>query len=195
MEKLLKDLKGLKGKEIEPNIVRSVILSHDLRQLQYQHYIKDAGLVNYSSIPILQDPVQVFIMIRPPQHHLPVHLHNNFWGFVIPLKGMVTESIYNYDITRSKIFIHPSKTYSKGDYIFEPFNLVHKLQNPSPYDPAITLHVRFPAKYDYNGTMIFDINAHKLAVLSNKAQQVDWNLPEDNYIKTEENAYTTETLW
>ncbi len=195
MEKLLQELQALKGQEIEPNIVRKTLLSHDLRNLQYQQYLQGADMSSYNRINLLDDPLQAFIMIRPPQHHLPIHQHNNFWGFIIPLEGIVSETMYNYDTTKGKVYIHPTKMYSTGDYIYEPFNLLHKLQNTSPIDPAITFHVRYPSKYDYDGTMILDAKNRKMAILNHNARQVGWDLPRDHYQSMEENAYELEKLW
>lgn len=195
MEKLLQELQALKGKTIDPNLIRKIILSHDLRNLDYRQYLEGTDMSSYHRIPLLEEPVQAFIMVRPPQHHLPIHQHNNFWGFIIPLEGVVSETMYNYDVTKGKVYIHPTKTYSTGDYIFEPFNLLHKLQNISPIDPAITFHVRYPSKYNYEGTMILDAKNHKMAVLSGNASQVGWDLPQDHYQTIEENAYELEKLW
>ncbi len=195
MEELLQDLRALKEQDIEPNLVRKTLLSHDLRNLQYQQYLQGADMSRYHRIPLIDEPLQAFIMIRPPQHHLPIHQHNNFWGFIIPLEGIVSETMYNYDTTKGKVYIHPTKTYSIGEYIYEPFNLLHKLQNTSPIDPAITFHVRYPNKYDYDGTMILDAKNHKMAILSHKASRVGWDLPQDHYQSMEENAYELEKLW
>ncbi|MFO7978334.1 MAG: hypothetical protein R6U64_06705 [Bacteroidales bacterium] len=195
MEKLLQELQALKGQEIEPNIVRKTLLSHDLRNLQYKQYLQGADMNSYNRINLIDEPLQAFIMIRPPQHHLPIHQHNNFWGFIIPLEGIVSETMYNYDTTKGKVYIHPTKMYSTGDYIYEPFNLLHKLQNTSPIDPAITFHVRYPSKYDYDGTMILDAKNRKMAILNHNARQVGWDLPRDHYQSMEENAYELEKLW
>jgi predicted metal-dependent enzyme (double-stranded beta helix superfamily) len=195
MEKILNDLKALAGKKIEPNLVREIILSHDLKNLPYQDYIKDADMSIYNRIPLMEEPVQAFIMIRPPQHNLPIHHHNNFWGFIVPLRGIVAETVYRYDEPKQKMYIHPTKTYSKGEYIYEPFNVLHKLQNTSPIEPAITFHVRYPSVYNYAGTMIIDAKNRRLAILSEKAQQVGWDLPDNHYQRVEENAYDLEKLW
>lgn len=195
MKELLNDLKSLEGKKIEPNIVREIIVSHNLKKLRYKEYLKGADMKGYTRISLLEEPVQAFIMIRPPQHHLPIHHHNNFWGYIIPLSGVVSETMYNYDNVKKKVYIHPTKTYSKGEYIFEPFNLLHKLQNTSPIDPAITFHIRYPSIYNYSGTMIIDAKNRRMAILSDKAERVGWDLPEDHYQKLEENAYDLEKLW
>lgn len=195
MEKLLNDLKALAGKKIEPNLVRKTILKHDIKKLEYADYIKGADFTTYNRIPLFEEPLQAFIMIRPPQHSLPIHHHNNFWGFIVPLQGVVAETVYNYDAPKHKVFIHPTKTFSKGEYIYEPFNVLHKLQNNSPLEPAITFHVRYPSVYNYTGTMIIDAKNRRLAILSDKATEVGWDLPEDHYQKVMENAYELEKLW
>ena len=195
MKKLLQQLKALEGKKIEPNVVRELIRSHDLRTLEYESYLEGQDLTGYNRIPLLEEPVQAFIMVRPPQHNLAIHHHNNFWGFIVPLQGIVAETIYRYDQPKKKVYIHPTKTFSKGDYIYEPFNVLHKLQNTSPIDPAITFHVRYPSVYNYTGTMIIDAKNRRLAVLNEKATQIGWDLPADHYERIEEEAYDLEKLW
>ena len=195
MKKLLQDLKSLEVGKIEPNAIRELIRSHDLRNLNYEPYLESQELTGYHRIPLMEEPVQAFIMIRPPQHNLAIHHHNNFWGFIVPLKGMVAETIYRYDQPKRKVYIHPTKTYTKGDYIYEPFNVLHKLQNNSPIDPAITFHIRYPSVYDYSGTMIIDAKNRRLAFLSKKATEIGWDLPADYYEKIEEEAYDLEKLW
>jgi hypothetical protein len=195
MKKIIEDLKALEGKKIEPNSVLKILQSHDLKNLQYEEYLKDADMKSYHRIPILEEPVQAFIMIRPPQHNLPIHHHNNFWGYIVPLSGIVAETVYNYEKKARKVYIHPTKTYSKGEFIYEPFNVLHKLQNTSPLEPAITFHVRYPSVYDYSGTMIIDAKNRRLAILSDKAEKVGWDLPEDHYQSIEDNAYELEKLW
>ena len=195
MKKLLQDLKSLEVGKIEPNAIRELIRSHDLRNLNYEPYLESQELTGYHRIPLMEEPVQAFIMIRPPQHNLAIHHHNNFWGFIVPLKGMVAETIYRYDQPKRKVYIHPTKTYTKGDYIYEPFNVLHKLQNNSPIDPAITFHIRYPSVYDYSGTMIIDAKNRRLAFLSKKATEIGWDLPADHYEIIEEEAYDLEKLW
>lgn len=195
MEKLLNDLKALAGKKIEPNVVREILQSRNLKNLNYEDYLKGADLTGYNRIPLIEEPLQAFIMTRPPQHNLPIHHHNNFWGFIVPLKGIVSETVYGYDAPKRKVYVHPTKTYSKGDYIYEPFNVLHKLQNTSPLDQAITFHIRYPSVYNYTGTMIIDAKNRRLAILSEKATEVGWGLPEDHYQKVIENAYDLEKLW
>ena len=195
MKQLLQELKALEGKKIEPNLIREMIRSYDLKNLKYESYLEGQDLTSYHRIPLLEEPVQAFIMVRPPQHNLAIHHHNNFWGFIVPLRGIVSETIYNYDQPKKKVFIHPTKTFSKGDYIYEPFNVLHKLQNTSPIEPAITLHIRYPSVYNYTGTMIIDAKNRRLAVLNEKATHIGWDLPADHYERIEEEAYDLEKLW
>lgn len=195
MEELLKELKALAGKKVEPNMVRIIIQGHPLKNLQFEEYIKGADMNKYHRIALLEEPVQAFFMIRPPQHYLPIHHHNNFWGFIIPVSGIVSETIYRYDEFKSKMYIHPTKTYTKGDYIYEPFNVLHKLQNTSPIDPAVTFHIRYPGVYNYAGTMIVDDLNRKVAVLSEKATEIGWDIPVENFISYKQNAFDLEKLW
>lgn len=195
MEKIFNDLKALSGKKIEPNMVREILQSNNLKGLNFEEYVKGADMSRYYRIAVMEEPVQAFFMIRPPQHYLPIHHHNNFWGFIIPLSGIVSETVYRYDEVKNKLFIHPTKTYSKGDYIYEPFNVLHKLQNTSPIEPAITFHIRYPGVYNYAGTMIVDDLNRKMAVLNEKATEVGWEIPAENFASYKENAFDLTKLW
>ena len=45
MKKLLQDLKSLEVGKIEPNAIRELIRSHDLRNLNYEPYLESQELV------------------------------------------------------------------------------------------------------------------------------------------------------
>ncbi len=70
-------------------MVRVIIQSYSLKNLQYEEYVNGAETSKYHRIAVMEKPVQAFFMIRPPQHYLPIHHHNNFWGFIIPVRGIV----------------------------------------------------------------------------------------------------------
>lgn len=189
-------MQSLKGKEIEPNLVRQVLESFDLKQLAFQEYLKDKLDPNdYHRFMLADDPLQVFLMSWPPQFFFPIHQHKNFWGFVVPLRGILSETIYGYAPNKRKVFIHPTKSFKEGEIIYEPFNVIHKLQNTSPLDQLITLHVYAPPVYGFKDTLIFDAKNRRMAVLNDKATDISWNLPTDQYEKIEENAYDLEKLW
>lgn len=195
MKKLIEALKALKGKEIDPNMVRQVLESADLKNLSVKEELKALKMDAFNRQMVLEDPVQVFLMTWPPQFFYPIHQHNNFWGFVVPVQGILSETIYGYAPNKRKVFIHPTKSFKKGELIYEPMNVIHKLQNTSPIEALVTLHVYFPAVYDFKGTMIFDAKNRRLAVLNEKAGDLSWDLPEDNYELVAEDAYDLEKLW
>lgn len=195
MKNLIEALKALKGKEIEPSTVRQALESIDLKQISVDEELKQLKPDEFNRQMVMDDPVQVFLMTWPPQFFYPIHQHNNFWGFVIPVQGFLSETIYGYAANKRKVFIHPTKIFKKGELIYEPLNVIHKLQNTSPIEAMVTLHVYYPPIYDFNGTMIFDAKNRKLAVLNEKAKDLSWNLPEDHFELVEEEAYDLEKLW
>ncbi len=195
MKNLLHRLKKLEGKEIRPGLVRKVLSEVDLAGLSYRDYLEGYDLDNYNRIKLCDSPFQVFIMTWPPQFLLPIHQHKNFWGFVIPLEGIVAETIYGYAPRKKKVFLHPTKTYKQVEIIYQPYNVIHKLQNTSPIEPTISLHIYYPPSYNYKGTMIFDAQNRKLAVLNEKAPMLSWDLPADNYDSVLEEAYDVKKLW
>ncbi len=195
MKNLLQVLKQFDNKKITPSDTLEQLSKFDFSKLEYEPYLKGHSIDAYGKIKISDQPLQVFLMIWPPQFLLPIHQHKNFWGYVIPLKGIVGETIYGYAARKRKVYLHPTKTFKPGEIIYEPYNVIHKLQNTSPLESTISLHIYYPPFYDYNGTLIFNAQNRKLAVLNEKATKLSWDLPEDHYSRIEENAYDVEKLW
>ena len=196
MKDILEALQALKGQQIEPNMIRQALESVQLKNINLKEYIKEfKNGTEPNRNTLLKDPVEVFLMQWPPQFFYPIHQHSNFWGFVVPLRGLLSETLYGYAPNKRKVFIHPTKTFREGEIIYEPYKVIHKLQNTSPIETLITLHVYYPAVYDFNGTCIFDAKNRRLAILNEKAEALSWNLPEDRYERIEENAYDLEKLW
>ncbi|GEM_PF-782211 len=196
MKKILNALEGLKGKKIDHRLVREALNSLDLKKdISYKEYLKGVNTNEYNRILIAEDPMQVFLMTWPPQFFLPIHQHNNFWGFVIPVEGIVSETIYGYDELKKKVFVHPTKTFNTGEVIYEAFNVIHKLQNSSPLETSVTLHIYHPPIYNYQDTKIFDAKNRRLGILNEKSSMISWDLPKDHYKLIEEDAYEVEKLW
>ncbi len=195
MKHFVQKLAQLKGQKIDPALVKKVLSEIDFKALDYKDYLEGKDMGVYNRISIIEDPMQVFLMTWPPQFLLPIHQHKNFWGYVIPLEGIVAETIYGYAPRKKKVFLHPTKTYKEGEIIYEPYNVIHKLQNTSPLDVTISIHIYYPPTINYKGTMIFDAQNRKMAVLNEKAESLSWDLPEDQYDSVMEEAYDVEKLW
>lgn len=195
MKQVLQSLNELRGMEIDPANTMKAISAIDLKNLDYKPYLEGCDLSRYNRIKVNDSPMQVFLMTWPPQFLLPIHQHKNFWGYVIPLQGIVAETIYGYAARKKKVYLHPTKTHKPGEIIYEPYNVIHKLQNTSPLEPTISLHIYYPPSYNYDGTLIFDAQNRRLAVLNEKAPALSWDLPDDNYHEVHEEAYDVEKLW
>ncbi|MDR4987879.1 MAG: cysteine dioxygenase family protein [Bacteroidales bacterium] len=195
MKQLLEALRRLEGKTIEPALVMQTLSGINLKQLTYDEYLEGYDVNTYNRIKINDTPLQVFLMTWPPQFFLPIHQHRNFWGYVVPLKGLISETIYGYAARKKKVYLHPTKTHKPGEIIYEPFNVIHKLQNTSPLESSVSIHIYYPPLYNYSGTMIFDAQNRKLAVLNAKATVLSWELPADHYDEVIEDAYDVEKLW
>ena len=195
MKQVLQALNQLQGKEIDPANAMKVIADIHYKDVDYEKYLEGHDSMAYNRIKINDSPMQVFLMTWPPQFLLPIHQHKNFWGYVIPLKGIIAETVYGYAARKKKIYLHPTKTYKPGEIIYEPYNVIHKLQNTSPLEPTISLHIYYPPFYNYDGTLIFDAQNRRLAVLNEKAPALSWDLPADNYHEVTEDAYDVEKLW
>jgi predicted metal-dependent enzyme (double-stranded beta helix superfamily) len=195
MKEILDALRAMKGQQIEPNLIRQVLETLQLRNLNVDEYVKKLSGEALEREIILKDPVEAFILKWPPQFFYPIHQHSNFWGFVVPLQGILSETLYGYAPNKRKVFIHPTKTFRAGEIVYEPYKVIHKLQNTSPIESLITLHVYYPPVYNFKGTSIFDAKNRRLAILNEKAETLSWDLPEDQYESIEENAYDLEKLW
>ena len=195
MNRIIKALKALKDKTIEPNIVRQALESINMKSIRVDNAYENPDSDSYKKYILMEEPFQVYLMNWSPQFFFPIHQHNNFWGFVIPIQGVLSETIYGYAANKKKVFIHPTKSYKPGELVYEPFNIIHKLQNTSPIEPITTIHIYHPPSFNFKGTTIFDAKNRTLAVLNEKAQVLSWDLPEDQYETIQEEAYTLEKLW
>ena len=195
MKQVLQALSQLQGKDIDPANAMKVISGIDFKNLDYDAYLDGYDQMVYNRIKINDSPMQVFLMTWPPQFLLPIHQHRNFWGYVIPLKGIVAETVYGYAARKKKVYLHPTKTHKPREIIYEPYNVIHKLQNTSPLEATVSLHIYYPPVYNYDGTLIFDAQNRRLAILNEKAPALSWDLPTDNYHEITEDAYDVEKLW
>ncbi len=195
MKNLLNVLENIDTSNIKPKVVREVLQSVDFKNLSYKSYLEGYDLGQYNRIKLSESPLQISLMTWPPQFLLPIHQHKNFWGFVFPLEGIVSETIYGYAPRKKKVYLHPTKTYKPGEIIYEPYNVIHKLQNTSPLETTVSIHIYYPPSVGYKGTMIFDAQNRKMAVLNEKAKALSWDLPEDHYDSILEDAYDVEKLW
>lgn len=195
MKNVLERIKMLKPEALEPNRLREVLQEIDFSQVDYEPFLEGFDTQEYNRITLLDAPLKVFITTWPSQYYLPAHRHNHFWGYITVLKGLLTETTFAFDADQNKLFCHPPKSFKKGELIFEPMNTTHHLQNPSPSKPLITLHFYFPAKYNYDGVLIFDIKNRRIAELNDKARRISWDLGAECYRRVEDSSFDVENLW
>ncbi len=195
MKKVLEKLLKLDPEKIEPNILKITLNSIDFSQVDYMSFLKGNNFDEYKRVYIMDSPLRVFLNIWPAQHQLPVHQHNNYWGYIAVLKGLLTETSFVYEDEEKQLSCHPPKNFRKGEVIFEPLNGIHHIQNPSPSKPLVTAHFYYPSIMDYNGVRIFDIRKKRMAVLNEKADRVSWEHPKDYYSQVEKKAFTVVNLW
>ncbi|TVQ08214.1 MAG: hypothetical protein EA361_17100 [Bacteroidetes bacterium] len=195
MKKILEKIKNLETQEIEPNILKTTLNAFDFANVDYMQYLEGNTFDVYQRVIIMESPIKVFLNIWPPEHQLSAHQHNNFWGYIAVLKGLLTETSFVYDADDAQLSCHPPKSYRKGEVIFEPLNVIHHLQNPSPSKPLVTVHFYYPPVYNYEGVMIFDIKKRRVAELTGKAPGISWDHPADCYASIEEDAFSVVNLW
>ncbi len=195
MKKVLEKLKTLKTDQIDPNILKTTLSRFDFSRVDYLGYLEGVDLEKYNRIFLMESPIKVFLNVWPAQHQLTAHQHNNFWGYIAVLKGLLTETSFVFDADDAQLSCHPPKSYRKGEVVFEPLNVIHHLQNPSPSKPLVTAHFYHPPVYNYDGVMIFDIKNKRIAELNEKAPGVSWEHPADNYYRVEEDAFSVVNLW
>jgi hypothetical protein len=195
MEKVLGKIKKLEEEEIEPNIMKTTLDGIDFAHIDYNPYLEGLDLQTYGRVYIMDAPLKVFLNIWPSQFQLSTHQHNNFWGYIAVLKGLLTETTFVFDPDDNILSCHPPKSYRKGEFIFQPLNGIHHLQNPSPSKPLVTIHLNYPAVYNYDGLRLFDIRKRKVAEMNEKANGISWDHPKDHYRSIKENAFEVVNLW
>jgi predicted metal-dependent enzyme (double-stranded beta helix superfamily) len=195
MKKVLEKLQKLDKEKIEPNILKITLNTIDFSHVDYMSFLEGKSFDEYSRVYLMDSPLRVFLNIWPAQYQLPVHQHNNFWGYIAVLKGLLTETSFVYEDEEKQLSCHPPKNFRKGEVIFEPLNGIHHIQNPSPSKPLVTAHFYYPSIMDYNGVRIFDIKKKRMAVLNEKADRVSWEHPKDYYSQDEKKAFTVVNLW
>ncbi len=195
MNKLLLSLNKISETSIDPNIIKNFLDKLDFTAINYQDIISDYDLKQYNKIMIKNKPVQLFMVTWPPQKSLPIHQHNKYWGYIAILEGTISESLYSFDKNNKILSIHPSRSIKKGEIIYEPLNIIHQLTNPSPIDISISLHFYYPTEYDYEGTLVFDLENKKIAELNKDAPFVSWNHPDKFYKKIEDDAFKISKMW
>lgn len=195
MKKVLEKLKKLDPGKIEPNILKTTLNAFDFANVDYMSYLEDKSLEKQTRITIMESPIRVFLNVWPAQHQLSAHQHNNFWGYIAVLKGLLTETAFVFDPDTAQLSCHPPKSYRKGEVIFEPQNVIHHLQNPSPSKPLVTAHFYFPPVYNYDGVMIFDLKKRQIAEMNEKAPGISWDHPKDHYRRIEDDAFSVVNLW
>jgi hypothetical protein len=195
IDRILEKINNLKDKEIEPNILKTTLDGIDFAHVDYYPNIEGVDLEQYGRVYLSDSPLRMFMSIWPPQHQLPTHQHNNFWGYIAVLKGLMTETTFVFDPDDNVLSCHPPKSYRKGEVIFQPLNGIHHLQNPSPSKPLITIHFNYPPEYNYDGINLFSIRFRKRAIMNEKAKSISWDNPDDHYKSIQENAFDVVNLW
>ncbi len=195
MKQLLSALSKISQTSINSNLVKNVLDKIDFTCLDYKNYLEGYDLKKYNKIIVKEKPLQIFIVTWPAQVSLPIHQHNKYWGYIGVLEGVVSESLYAFDDKKKLLSIHPSRTINKGEIIFEPLNIIHQISNPSPLDVSVSIHFYHPSDYDYDGTLLFDVETKKLAELNKDAPYVSWNHPKKYYKRMEDNAFEVVKLW
>ncbi len=195
MKKILASLKEISETSINANLLKDTLNTFDFSEINYNEIISGYDLDKYNKIIIKEKPVQIFLVTWPAQVNLPIHQHIKYWGYTAVLEGMLTEYLYDYDKDSKVLSIHPSRNVKKGELIYEPLNIIHQLMNPSPLEIAVSLHFYYPSEYDYDGTLMFDIEKRKLAELNEKAPNVSWNHPKEYYKRQVDDAFEVTKLW
>ncbi len=195
MKKLLLSLNKISETSINSTLIKNFLEKIDFTALNYKDAISGYDLKQYNKIIIKNKPIQVFMVTWPPQVSLPIHQHNKYWGYIAILEGTISESLYSFDKEKKILNVHPSRSIKKGEIIYEPYNIIHQLTNPSPIDISISLHFYYPTDYDYDGTLMFDIENKKIAELNKDAPIISWNHPDKFYKRFEDNAFQISKMW
>lgn len=145
---------------------------------------------NYARNILLLDPFEVVVLHWPPGVESAIHHHEGFWGYVLCLEGEVENVEYTYDAERRELREGLALRVSAGGVLPEPDGTIHKIVNPSPDKPLVTVHFYAPALDTLDGMVLFDAEKEWLGELNEHATTASFNQDEFGFRRLEKDAFT-----
>lgn len=157
--------------------------------LPYKDYLPTIDRTDdYSRNILTLEPLEAVLIYWPPEVRSAIHHHQGFYGYVVVLEGMLQDRTF----TEKGDTLHEGRLMQAfaGGIIDEPDGVIHELGNVSPRQPAVTLHLYYPALETMAGMRIFDLAQQRVGVLNATAANASWANPDSAFASIQSNAFT-----
>lgn len=145
---------------------------------------------NYARNILLLDPFEVVVLHWPPGVESAIHHHEGFWGYVLCIEGEVENVEYAYDAERKELREGTALRVRAGGVLPEPDGTIHKIVNPSPDKPLVTVHFYAPALDTLDGMVLFDAEKRWMGELNETATTASFQQDESGFRRLEKDAFT-----
>lgn len=145
---------------------------------------------NYARNILLLDPFEVVVLHWPPGVESAIHHHEGFWGYVLCIEGEVENVEYAYDAERKELREGTALRVRAGGILPEPDGTIHKIVNPSPDKPLVTVHFYAPALDTLDGMVLFDAEKRWMGELNKTATTASFQQDESGFRRLEKDAFT-----
>ena len=145
---------------------------------------------NYARNILLLDPFEVVVLHWPPGVESAIHHHKGFWGYVLCIEGEVENIEYEFDAERKELREGSALRVSAGGVLPEPDGTIHKIVNPSPDQPLVTVHFYAPALDTLDGMVLFDAEKGWLGELNAEATTASFHQDPKGFRRLEKDAFT-----
>ena len=145
---------------------------------------------NYARNILLLDPFEVVVLHWPPGVESAIHHHEGFWGYVLCIQGEVENVKYAYNAERKELREGTALRVRAGGVLPEPDGTIHKIVNPSPDKPLVTVHFYAPALDTLDGMVLFDAEKRWRVELNETATTASFSQDESGFRRLEKEAFT-----
>ncbi len=188
MQSLLDALSSLEEKDLTYTALGQWVRAFPFRELTYKPHLPQAESKNdYARHILTLDPLEAVLIYWPPGVRSAIHHHEGFYGYVVVLEGMLQDRTFTF---RDKVLKEDRVLQAfAGGIIDEPDGVIHELGNIDPEQPAVTLHLYYPALETLEGLRIFDLDNRRIGTLNETAPTASWQNPVDCFTAIEEEAF------
>ena len=164
--------------------IKSINIDH----INYDAFINEPeNKGDYGRNILTIDPFECVLINWPAGVESAVHHHKGLFGYVLVLEGKLDNVSYKFE--NNKLLEYSIDRYGKNGLMPEPDGIIHKLQNSSNTERAITLHFYYPAIHSFEGMEIFNLENGEVGILSKQAKTAKWSLKEGHFNEIRENAF------
>lgn len=189
MERLLNRIKSETPQEFDYQWLGDFVKGIQVDELDFEAHLPIIiDQKKYSRNILTLDPFECVILHWPPKAESAIHYHQGFWGYVLCLKGSVENITYLHE--KDKLIESRGFLAMRGGIIDEPEGVIHKIVNPSPTEPLVTLHFYYPALETLDGLKLYDPEKGSIGVLNGKAKTASFEEPADAFESLTHDAFS-----